>query len=341
MSLIERLERAQRAAAAVAETADRPADETAASAAAPAVSSNGAAAPVADPGQALVPVVTTAVPVFDTPPEIRSGGLHAIGWASRPSTAGPGPTHPRSSAAPADRGRRGVQGPPGGQGRRRPDHDRAHGGPGGPARWVRRHPRGANGARRRDGPRRHRVRTAGAAARGPDHHRGHGQRARSHLHRAQGQDRTHRHGLPQRPARPARHRTDHRAAGPAHRRVEPARGCPPARRFARQRDHRAALAHRAGHHRPQVLADAVHGRGPHRVRDRDGRDVRVPPRVHRGAAQPVRLGRDRLGQDHDPQRALVVHPERRAHRDDRGRRRAPAPPGPRHHAGGPAAQPGG
>ena len=36
--------------------------------------------------------------------------------------------------------------------------------------------------------------------------------------------------------------------------IEPARRCPPARRLARQRDHRAAVAHRPGDHRPQVLA---------------------------------------------------------------------------------------
>ena len=67
MSLIERLERAQRAAAAVAETADKPADETAASAGAPATSSNGVVVAAPVPANALVPVVTTAVPVFDAP----------------------------------------------------------------------------------------------------------------------------------------------------------------------------------------------------------------------------------------------------------------------------------
>ena len=46
--------------------------------------------------------------------------------------------------------------------------------------------------------------------------------------------------------------------------------------------------------------------------------------------------RHRLGQDHHAQRPVVVHPERRAHRDDRGRRRAAAPPGARGDAGVPA-----
>ena len=53
------------------------------------------------------------------------------------------------------------------------------------------------------------------------------------------------------------------------------------------------------------------------------RGLRPRPAEHR------RLGIDRRRQDHHPQRALVVHPDRRADRDHRGRRRAPAAPGPR------------
>ena len=83
----------------------------------------------------------------------------------------------------------------------------------------------------------------------------------------------------------------------------------------------------------------VHRRGPRPVRDGLARDVRVPPRLHRGPPQRVRLGRDGLGQDDDPQRAVVVHPQRRADRHDRGRRRAPAPPGPRAHARGAPGEP--
>ena len=85
--------------------------------------------------------------------------------------------------------------------------------------------------------------------------------------------------------------------------------------------------------RPYTVEDLV------RVRDRDERDVRLHEGLHRGAAEPVRLRRDGLRQDDDAQRPVVVHPERRAHRDDRGRRRAPAPPGPRHHPRVAAAQP--
>src|SRR5262245_16026174 len=73
----------------------------------------------------------------------------------------------------------------------------------------------------------------------------------------------------------------------------------------------------------------LHRGRPDPLRDRDARDVRVPPRLRRGPPQRLRVGRHRLGQDHHPERPLVVHPERRAHRDDRGRRRAPASPGAR------------
>ena len=79
-------------------------------------------------------------------------------------------------------------------------------------------------------------------------------------------------------------------------------------------------------------ASPVHGRRPHPVRHGHRRHVRLPPGVRGGPPEHLRLRRHRLGQDHDPQRPLLVHPERRADRDDRGRGRAPAPPGARRHA---------
>ena len=85
-------------------------------------------------------------------------------------------------------------------------------------------------------------------------------------------------------------------------------------------------------HRPQVLDDAVHRGRPDPLRHGDARDVRLRPGLHRGATQRLRVGRHGLGQDDDAQRAVVVHPRRRAHRHDRGRGRAPAPPGARDHA---------
>ena len=93
-----------------------------------------------------------------------------------------------------------------------------------------------------------------------------------------------------------------------------------------------------GHHHPEVRGLAVHGRRPHPLRHRDPGDVRLPEGLRRGAPQHLRLRRHRLGQDDDAQRALVVHPQRRAHRHHRGRRRAAAPPGARGHARVAAAQ---
>ena len=72
------------------------------------------------------------------------------------------------------------------------------------------------------------------------------------------------------------------------------------------------------------------------ARDRRPRALR---RLHRGhgrlpggrrrlPAQRHRLGRHRLGQDHDAQRAQLLHRRLRADPDDRGHRRAPAPADP-------------
>ena len=123
--------------------------------------------------------------------------------------------------------------------------DREDGRPGDRPVRVRRDGRRAAGAHRRDDPRGHRPRTARAAPRRRIDHRGHGQRPEPRLHRAARQDPARRRRLPQRRTRPADHRPDHHPAGPPHRRVEPARGRPAARRLARQRGHRAALARRA------------------------------------------------------------------------------------------------
>ena len=63
-------------------------------------------------------------------------------------------------------------------------------------------------------------------------------------------------------------------------------------------------------------------------------DVRVPRGLREGPPQHLRLRRHRLRQDDDAEHPLVVHPRRRADRDDRGRRRAAAPPGARGDARG-------
>ena len=62
-------------------------------------------------------------------------------------------------------------------------------------------------------------------------------------------------------------------------------------------------------------------------------DRRLPRRVRARPAQHHRLRQHRRRQDHDAQRAVVVHPQRRADRHHRGRRRAAAQAGPRRAAG--------
>ena len=64
-----------------------------------------------------------------------------------------------------------------------------------------------------------------------------------------------------------------------------------------------------GDHHPQVRGLAVHGRRPHPLRHRDAGHVRLPQGLRRGAPERLRLGRHRLRQDDDAQRALVLHPQ--------------------------------
>ena len=66
-------------------------------------------------------------------------------------------------------------------------------------------------------------------------------------------------------------------------------------------------------------------------------DRRVPRRLRPGPAQRHRVRQHRRRKDHDAQRAVVVHPARRADRHHRGRRRAPAQAGAR---GAPRVPPG-
>ncbi len=82
-------------------------------------------------------------------------------------------------------------------------------------------------------------------------------------------------------------------------------------------------------HDPQVLHRPAHGRGPDPVRLAQPGHGGLPRRLRQGPAQRDRVGRYRRRQDHHPQRALLLHPRRRAHRHHRGRRRAPAQAGAR------------
>ena len=127
-----------------------------------------------------------------------------------------------------------------------------------------------------------------------------------------------------------------RIIAPIGRRVdesEPDGRRPPDRRLARQRDHPAAVAGRARSSR-----SASSRPRPFTVDDLIRFGTATPEMfdflqgLRRGPPEHLRLRRHRLGQDDHAQRPVLVHPERRAHRHDRGRRRAPAPPGARRHA---------
>ena len=122
------------------------------------------------------------------------------------------------------------------------------------------------------------------------------------------------------------HRAHRRAARPAHRR-ELADGRRAAEgRLARQRDHPAARAEGAVAHDPEVLQEAADARGPDRLRLDDARDGRVSELAVEQRAEHRHLRRHGLGQDDAAQRAVQLHPGRRAHRHHRGRGRAPARP---------------
>ena len=266
------------------------------------------------------------------------GRRSAVRWATT-RQAGTGRVPAPGAARPPGRGGRVVRHAARHAAGRSQRRDREAGRSGPRGQGLHRHPGRTVAVHRGHRRRRHRPGPVGNAPQRRLGHRGHGQRAEPDLHRARRQDPSGRHALPEQRACPADHRPDHHPARTPHRRLEPEGRCPPRRRLPRQRDHRAAVPGRAGHHGPQVRQEAVHGGRPDRVRNRHGRDVRIPGRLRQGQAQRLRVGRDGLGQDHDAQRHLAVHPERRTDRHDRGRRRAPASPGARHHARGTPGQP--
>ena len=152
-----------------------------------------------------------------------------------------------------------------------------------------------------------RPRAARAAAEGPvdlGHPR---QSRRPDLHRARRTDRGDRHRLPRRQAPDADHRADRQRRRPAHRRVEPDGRCPPAGRLARQRDHPAAGARRAGDVDPPLPHRSARRQRSRRTRIADRADARLPQGCGRRAAEHHRLGRHRRRQDDAAQRALELH----------------------------------
>ena len=235
---------------------------------------------------------------------------------------GQGAQHPAAAARPEAVRRRAH-----------PDRARAHGqgraagghaGRGHPAHHRRAQPH-LPGDRRRHP----RLRPDRAVPPRPGPHRGDGQRTEQHLHRAwrpagQGRGSLHRRGAPT-----THDRQDRLAHRSPRRRVQPDGGRPPARRQPRQRGDPAARRGRLAAHDPKVLGRPVHHRRPRGLRHLLPAHGRLPVRLRQGTPQHHRLRQHRLGEDDHAERALVVHPLRRAHRHDRGRCRAAAPPGPR------------
>ena len=167
-----------------------------------------------------------------------------------------------------------------------------------------------------------RPRRARAAAARPDRRRGHGQRPGLGVRRAGRPDRGRRRRVRHGGRSAARDRAHPRAARPAGRRGRAARGRPAAGRLAGQRHHPAARGRRAGAHDPPLPPRGLHAGRPRRGRDVVGAAARAARRGGPRAAERPRQRRHRLGQDDDAQRAVVVHPRRRADRHGRGRRGA-------------------
>ena len=174
-----------------------------------------------------------------------------------------------------------------------------------PLRRDRHLARGPRAAHQRDRRRHPRLRPARAPARGRLDHGDHGQRAGRDLDRASGTALRDDRALQRRLAPAPHHQPDGRADRPPHRRVLADGRRPPARRLARQRDHRAALALGPAPHDPEVRAQAPRapGHGQHRLAQRGV--GRLPAPLHPGAAQRPHLRRYGLGQDDAPERAVV------------------------------------
>ena len=179
------------------------------------------------------------------------------------------------------------------------------------------------------------LRPARALPAGPRGDRGHGQRLRHGLRRAVRQDRAGRRSLHRRRPPAPHDRQDRRSGRPPRRRVVPDGGRAPARRLPRQRDHPAVGCRRLCPDDPQVRHRPLHRRRPDRLRHDDQGGGRVPRRVRAWQGQHPRGRWDRRRKDHHTERAEQLHPRGRAHRHDRGRRRAPTEPGPRHPTRGP------
>ena len=131
--------------------------------------------------------------------------------------------------------------------------------------------------------------------------------------------------LPRRPPPDADHRAHRQHRRPPHRRVEPDGGrASRATARASTRSSRRSRSTAPSLSIRRFRTDRARRRRPGRARDDDAADAGFPARRRRVPAQHHRVGRHRRRQDDAAQRALGLHLEPRARRDDRGRRRVDA-----------------
>ena len=103
------------------------------------------------------------------------------------------------------------------------------------------------------------------------------------------------------------HRQDRLARRPSRRRVEPDGRRPPARRLARQRDHPAARARRAGDVDPPLLGRAADDGRPRRAQDADAGDGAGAAGPGERRAQPADLRRHGQRQDDAAEHPVGLH----------------------------------
>ena len=179
---------------------------------------------------------------------------------------------------------------------------------------------GAVGVRRRPRLRAHRP----AAAR-PRHQRGDGERPGARVHREGGQDRPDRRTVRRRRTPPQDHRQDREPGRSPRRRSDADGGRTTAGWLPSQRGRAPARDRRSVPHDPAVRHRSVHGR---RSRG-DGHAELADDALHgRLRARPAERRGERWyrnREDDAPERAVGLHPERRADHHDRGLEGAPAP----------------
>ena len=185
--------------------------------------------------------------------------------------------------------------------------------------------RGPRAPRRRDRRRHPRPRPARAARSPTTASPRSWSTGRRHLGRARGPPVRRRRPLHRRVAPAPDHQQDRRPGRAPHRRVVADGRCAPARRQPRERDHPAAVALGPAASRSASSARSASTSSELvRLGTLTHESVDFLAALRRGGAEHPDLRRHGLRQDDAPQRAVGRDPGRRAHRHDRGRRRAAA-----------------